>query len=93
MPPLIIGEDIISDDDRKAEALNDYFCSQTNISIQNNHIEFLRQYKTEYIKTSHTFRFTEITPDEVLHTISKMDASKACGPDKLPTKLIKMTAA
>ena len=37
-PPLIIGEDIISDDDRKVEALNDYFCSQTNISIQNNHM-------------------------------------------------------
>ena len=39
------------------------------------------------------FSFTEITPDEVLHTISKMDASKACGPDKLLTKFIEMTAA
>ena len=68
IPPLIMGEDILSDDDQKAEAFNTYFSAQTNISISNYNIEFLRKYRSNHIKTPHTFRFTEITPDEVMRT-------------------------
>ena len=32
------------------------------------------------------------TPNEVLNTINRLDASKASGPDKLPTRLLKMIA-
>ena len=93
LPPLIIDDEIVYDDDRKAEAFNDYFCSQTNISVQKHHLESLQKYRSDTIKTPQEFCFTAITPSEVLQTINKMDASKACGPDMLPTKLIKMTAA
>ena len=78
-----MGEDILIDDDQKAEAFNTYFSAQTNISISNYNIELLRKYRSNHIKTPHTFRFTEITPDKVMRTINSMDASKACGPDNL----------
>ena len=41
----------------------------------------------------HRLHTIEITPVEVINVINGLDASKACGPDKLPTKIIKMTAA
>ena len=93
LPPLIVGDDIVSNDEEKAEAFNEYFCSQTNISIRNHHIETLQKYKSDHTKTKHTFSFSSITPREVIQAINAMDSSKACGPDKIPTKLIKMTAA
>lgn len=91
--PLITDNNILNTDEQKAEAFNIYFCSQTNISVGNNHLKFLQKYKTDHIKTAHTLDFVPITPNEVLRTINKLDASKACGPDKLPAKLIKMSAA
>ena len=32
------------------------------------------------------------TPQEILNVINGLDASKACGPDKLPTRFLKMVA-
>ena len=93
VPPLIVGDDIVSNDEEKAEAFNEYFSSQTNISISNHHIETLQKYKLVHTKTPYTFCFSPITPNEIVQTINAMDSSKACGPDKIPTKLIKMTTA
>ena len=93
LPPLIVNSTILSDDVSKAEALNTYFSSQTNISINNRNMEFLQKYRSNHVKTSKVFIFNEITRDEVISTINSMDSSKASGPDNIPTKLIKMTAA
>ena len=91
-PPLIIGDNILSSDDQKAEAFNEYFSTQTNISVGSHHTETLRKYRSDHIKTPHKFCFSAITPDEVMNTINGLDASKACGPDKINTKVLKMAA-
>ena len=88
-----MGDDILSNDEEKAEAFNEYFSSQTNISISNHHIETLQKCKSDHTKTPYTFCFSSITPTEVIQAINAMDSSKACGPNKIPARLIKMTAA
>ena len=93
LTPLIVGDDILSDDTEKTEALNSYFCSQTDINISEQHLESLRIYKSNHPRTRHEFQFTPITPREVMNTINTLDASKACGSDDLPIKLIKITAS
>ena len=93
LPPLLIGGDIITDDAHKADAFNNYFSSQTDIQILDHHKKSVQEYRTNHTETPHTFCYTTITPQEVIKTISHMDASKACGPDRIPTKLIKMVAA
>ena len=93
IPPLTVGDSIFSEDLHKAEAFNSYFSSQTNIEVSDHHVNFLDNYKTRSNKTPHVFHFTPITPREVMQKINGMDASKACGSDGLPTRLIKMTAA
>ena len=92
IPPLTVGDDILSEDHHKAEAFNSYFSSQTDIDVSNHHTESLERYKSNHIKTPHVFHFTPISPREVLKIINVMDASKACGSDGIPTKLIKMIA-
>ena len=92
LAPLIVGDDILSDDIEKSEALNSYFCSQTEINISEHHLESLRIYKSNHPRTPQEFQFTPITPREVMNTINILDTSKACGSDDLPIKLIKMTA-
>ena len=92
MPPLISDDKILSDETIKANAFNAYFCEQTNINIENSHLSSLRDYSAKQAKTQHVFTYTDITPQEVLSCINKLDSSKACGPDKIPTKVLKMAA-
>ena len=33
-----------------------------------------------------------ITPQDIIQTINRLDSSKACGPDMVPAKLLKMSA-
>ena len=92
MPPLISDDKILSDETTKANAFNAYFCEQTNINIEDSHLSSLREYSAKQAKTQHVFTHTAITPQEVLRCINKLDSSKACGPDKIPTKVLKMAA-
>ena len=92
MSPLIVGGDIISNDKEKSEMLSSFFCSQTDITIESHHLETISKYRSDQRRTPHTFNFIPFTSAEVLRVINHLDASKACGPDRLPTKLIKMVS-
>lgn len=93
MPPLIVNDHILSGDAEKASVLNSYFCEQTDITVTQRNIEHLRWYTSGHPVTPHVLEFEEISSREVLKAINNLDSSKACGPDKLPAKMLKMTAA
>ena len=93
IPPLVQGDDILSTDSEKAEALNAYFCAQTDIDIFDRQREHLHSYQETHPETPFSIDALQVTPDEVLRVINSMHSSKACGPDQLPTKMLKMTAA
>ena len=92
IPPLIKGDSILLRADEKADAFNSYFCEQTNIKITEFQSTSLKTYIANYPRTNSIFAFEDFTPQEVLNCINKMDASKACGPDNIPTRLLKMCA-
>ena len=93
IPPLVDGDDILSTDSAKAEAFNAYFCAQADIDLADSHHEHLKSYLNAHPGTRFSMDAVEVTSDEILRVINNMDASKACGPDRLPTRLLKMTAA
>ena len=93
IPPLIIGDKIISEDTATADAFNAYFCEQTNIRVEDIHLNSLHDYLAHQPRTQCKFAHTNITPQEVLRCINKLDTSKACGPDSIPTKVLKLAAA
>lgn len=93
IPPIICGDNFILEEKMKAKVFNEYFCEQTNIEINNSHHDYLHEYLDNHPRTQHKFEHTNFTPLEVLRCINKMDASKACGPDNIPTKVLKMCAA
>jgi len=92
IPPLIAEDNIISDDRSKAEAFNSYFCAQTDINLTSTHHQHLQNYLNTHPETTHHLDRIELTSNEVLRVINSLDASKACGSDKLPTRLLKMAA-
>ena len=92
IPPLVEGDIISSDDASKAKAFNSYFCAQTDINVTQTQGKHLAEYVLNHPEVPNRLNTIEITPNDVLHVINGLDASKACGPDKLPTKIIKMTA-
>ena len=92
IPPLIKDNDILLDEKAKADAFNLYFCEQTNVEISELQRESLRTYIAHHPRTESIFTFAVFTPHEILKCINSMDASKACGPDNIPTRLLKMCA-
>ena len=93
IPPLIAENgDVISDNLMKAEAFNSYFCTQTDIHLTSSHHEHLREYENTQPETPNRLDTIIFTPQEILNVINGLDASKACGPDKLPTRFLKMVA-
>ena len=93
IPPLLTeNEVIISDNHLKAEAFNTYFCAQTNIHLTIEHHEDLIEYQNTQPETPNHLDTMVFTPYEVLNVINSLDASKSCGPDRVPTRLLKMTA-
>ena len=94
IPPLM-GEDgtIISDDRMKAGTFNEYFTTQTDIQLTDSQYEHLSEYENTQPEEANRLEAVEFTPDEVLLEIKCMDASKACGPDKIPARFLKMVAS
>ena len=72
--------------------LNTYFASQAQLDITNAHIAQLQTYTARNTEPVPTLSSIDITPGEVLRTLNSLDANKACGSDRLPTKILKMTA-
>ena len=92
--PTLIQHDgtTATTDTDKATMLNTYFASQTQLDITNAHIAQLQTYTARNTEPVPTLSSIDITPGEVLRTLNSLDANKACGSDRLPTKILKMTA-
>ena len=93
IPPLVLGDDILSNDSEKAEAFNAYFCAQTDIQLSERHHQHLKSYREQHPETPFSIDTIQITANDVIRVINGLDSSKACGPDQLPTRIIKMAAA
>ncbi len=88
VPTLMEGPNIISDAKEKAEVLNDYFCSQSNIedgaaTIPNDIISF---------QSSVTLSNVIASEYEINSLLRGVDISKACGPDGIGNRIIKICA-
>ena len=93
IPPLIADDGtVICDDLLKANMLNSYFRAQTEIKLNDSHYEHLTVYKETHPETPHHLDTIHITSNEVLNILNGLDASKACGSDKIPTRFLKMVA-
>ena len=93
IPPLVLGDDILSNDSEKAEAFNAYFCTQTDIQLSEQHRQHLQSYQEKHPETPFSINTIQVTSNDVIRVINGLDSSKACGPDQLPTKILKMSAA
>ena len=70
----------------KAELFNKYFCSvflPTTYGLNNS------EYITSSSITDMEISQIEVTVDEVIERLSELDTTKACGPDKIPARLLK----
>ena len=87
VPTLMEGPNIISDAKEKAEVLNDYFCSQSTIdsdaTIPNDIISF---------QSSVILSNVIATEYEINSVLRGVDIRKACGPDGISNRIIKICA-
>ena len=70
----------------KAELFNKYFCSvflPTTYGLNNS------EYITSSSITDMEISQIEVSVDEVMEHLSELDTTKACGPDKIPARLLK----
>ena len=92
--PTLIQQDgtTATEDTDKAEMFNNHFAAQTRLDINNIQIAQLQDYRTTTTEPVPTLSDIDISPGEVLNALNNMDANKSCGSDKLPTKILKLTA-
>ena len=70
----------------KVELFNKYFCSvflPTTCALNNS------EYITSSSITDMEISQIEVSVDEVMERLSELDTTKACGPDKIPARLLK----
>ena len=88
IPPLLTtGGNTVTNDADKATLLNDHFATQSQLTVPANHTPF-----TNIRGPVPTLDSITTTPQEVLKIINSLDPNKYCGPDQLPTKIIKLSA-
>ena len=83
MPPLQVENDMIQDDNKKAELFNDYFCKQADL---NDFETSVRDLTDILINGLAQITVTENKAEDILKII---DTSKAIGPDLLNPRLLK----
>ena len=77
-----------TDETDKASLLNKFFATQSNIDVPDTHtIQF-----TPHTPPIPTLNSIEVTSLEVLKALNSLDPNKTTGPDKLPAKILKLTA-
>ena len=91
IPPLI-GQDgtLLTDNQDKAALLNEHFAKQSCLDIADSHT--LPTDDTTEHDTPPKLNYILATEREVLALLNSLNPNKSCGPDKLPTKLLKMVA-
>ena len=90
-PPLI-GRDgtLLADDKHKAEFLNEHFAKQSRLDIDDS-----RNPMNDATLPTHTLQTINrmfATEREVLALLNSLNPNESCGPDKLPSRLLSLTA-
>ena len=94
IPPLENNDhDIVTDNTQKANLINDYFVSQTKIDTDGLTLPATHDGENNYDGGAvPALKQIQVTESEVLKILNSLDVNKSTGPDKLPTKIIKMIA-
>ena len=88
IPPLLKPDgEAVSDNNDKAQLLNEYFASQTRLDISNTQTP--QTTKASLVPYMDSFVVSE---SEVLSMLNSLDPNKSTGPDDIPTKLLKISA-
>ena len=87
IPPLSHADCDIANDVDKANVFNQYFCSVFTKENTSN----LHQLKP-HISSAAIFNSVTITPDIVFSELCSLDVTKACGPDCITPRMLKLTA-
>ena len=89
IPPLeTVDGETVTDNTQKANILNDFFVSQTQL-----HTDALSlPEETPNIRQIPFLEDIKVTEVEVLKLLNNLDVNKSTGSDNLPTKIIKLTA-
>ena len=87
IPPIKEGAEIVFDSKEKADLFNDYFVNQSRINDSNCQLPLLT-----YFQSDKTLSIIHTTEREVLMLLEKVDISKACGPDGIGNKILKLSS-
>ena len=86
IPPLIVNNNLISDEREKANVLNDFFVSHSTIDRNLEWDPGEPPPLETHIDSIH------LTPHEIYKILSNLDSNKATGPDKIGYKLLREAA-
>ena len=86
IPPLKDNDTIYADDNEKANLLNAYFKTQSDLNDANKEIPHIN------ITNHNRLSTLETTPDEVKSIIDTLKTGKAAGPDNINTYILKTCA-
>ena len=88
VPTLVEGPVMICDAKDKAELLNEFFCSQSRLDESSSFVPAV----VDYIPTSRILSNVVTAEREVNALLSSVNINKACGPDGISNKMIKICA-
>ena len=77
---------------RKLRNLIRFFSAQTDIHVTTSQRKYLQEYKSTRSQELNHLESIVFTPNDVLREINGLDASKACGPDMITPRFLKMVA-
>ena len=87
IPPIKDGAEIVFESEKKADLFNDYFVNQSRVNDSNCQLPLLT-----YFQSDKTLSIIRTTEQEVLMLLEKLDISKACGPDGIGNKILKLSS-
>ncbi|MEW8542945.1 MAG: endonuclease/exonuclease/phosphatase family protein, partial [Candidatus Thiodiazotropha sp.] len=87
IPPLQVNDNVLTEDEDKANLLNDYFRDQTIINDDNIEVPIINDYNL----ISRLNRII-LTPDEVKIVLKSLPLGKASGPDGVNNRILKELA-
>lgn len=85
IPPLLVNDSVITDDQAKAEVFNDYFVNQTYLNDTDKRLPTINE-SNNLIENIH------ITPKDIEDILLSLNTSKASGPDYIHPLLLKKSA-
>ena len=93
VPPLQNEDnEILTDNTQKADLMNNYFVLQTKTDTAGLALPETNDIDQNYDEAPPGLEQIKITENQVLNILNTLDVNKSTGPDKLPTKILKMIA-